>query len=471
MNIRDFISNKRWTAIKEKTLLLWNAAKEQVIKIYDSIQNDKLKQGLLQAIPFWTAAAITGVLAVLYAQLFLFAEKGALRIYENHRWTLFILTPVCFLVARWLVERFAPYARGSGIPQVMTSIELATPKNYHLIKRLLGIRIIVIKILSSVVMVLGGGIIGREGPTIQIAGSVFKKINAILPEWWPKVSRKNVIVAGAASGLAAAFNTPLGGIVFAIEELSKTHLNYFKSALFTGVIIAGLAAQGMLGPYLYLGYPNLQNLSLSVFLGLIVVALVAGYAGGLMNKAILFMLDRAAMLRQRKKQVHFVLFCAFLVATAGFFFGPDALGSGKEVMQRTLFTEDKYVDWYTPLLRANGLIFSFTSGAAGGLFAPSLGIGASIGSVFADLLHYTGSNANLIILAGMVAFLTGITHSPFTSAILVLEMTDRHNVIFHLILAGMIANLATNVVGTQSIYEQLKQQYLKEVQGEQNGGQ
>jgi H+/Cl- antiporter ClcA len=382
---------------------------------------------------------------------------------------LFILTPVCFVTARWLVEKFAPYARGSGIPQVMAAIEMATPKNAHLIRKFLGVRIVMVKILSSVLMVFGGGVIGREGPTIQIAGSVFKKINAILPDWWPKTSRKNVIVAGAASGLAAAFNTPLGGIVFAIEELSKTHLNYFKTALFTGVIIAGFTAQGLLGPYLYLGYPNLHNLSLAVFLGLTAVALIAGYSGGLMNKAILFMLGKAAFFRQGGKQIYFVLLCALLVATAGFFFGSDALGSGKEVMQRTLFTADKYVDWYTPLLRANGLIFSFSCGAAGGIFAPALGIGASIGSVLADLFHYTDSNANLIILSGMVAFLTGVTHSPFTSAILVLEMTDRHNVIFHLILAGMLANLATNIVGRQSIYEQLKQQYVREV-SQENGG-
>jgi len=346
---------------------------------------------------------------------------------------------------------------------VVAAVDLATPKTTHLVKKLLGLRIIVVKVFSSIVMVLGGGLIGREGPTIQIAGSIFNKINELLPPWWPKASRRNSIVAGAAAGLAAAFNTPLGGIVFAVEELSKSHLNSFKSALFTGVIIAGLAAQGLAGPYLYLGYPNLQNLSVSVFLGLTVVALIAGYSGGWMNKAILYMLKKSSKLRKQKRQIYFVLGCATVVATTGYCFGFDALGSGKEIMQRTLFTGDKYVEWYTPILRISGLIFSFTAGAAGGIFAPSLGIGASIGSVLADLMHYSGSNANLMILAGMVAFLAGVTHSPFTSAILVLEMTDRHNVIFHLILAGMLANLATRIVGRQSIYEFLKQEYLTEL--------
>src|SRR5204862_7590635 len=101
----------------------------------------------------------------------------------------------------------------------------------------------------------------REGPTIQISGSIFKKINDLLPAWYPKISKRNMIVTGAAAGLAAAFNTPLGGIVFAIEELTKTHFSFFKSALLTGVIIAGLTALHFLEPYLYLGYLKLDVVS------------------------------------------------------------------------------------------------------------------------------------------------------------------------------------------------------------------
>ena len=122
----------------------------------------------------------------------------------------------------------------------MAAIELANPKHNYKVDTLLNIRIIIVKVASSIVMALGGGIIGREGPTIQIAGSVFRKINEWLPAWWPKVSKRNMIMTGAAAGLAAAFNTPLGGIVFAVEELTKTHISYFKTALFTAVIIAGL---------------------------------------------------------------------------------------------------------------------------------------------------------------------------------------------------------------------------------------
>ena len=139
-------------------------------------------------------------------------------------------------------------------------------------------------------MVFGGGVIGREGPTIQIARSIFRKIHSWLPKWWPKISKKNMIMTGAAAGLAAAFNTPLGGIVFAVEELTKTHINYFKTAIFTAVIIAGLTAQGLLGPYLYLGYPNVSHISSYIFFAVVLAAVISGLAGSAAAKAILQLL-------------------------------------------------------------------------------------------------------------------------------------------------------------------------------------
>ena len=218
-------------------------------KSFDNIRNEQLKLNLLQAIPFWIGSVITGFFAVMYAKIYEWAEHLLHFILTWHDWMLFIIVPVGFVLSCWLVKEFAPYAKGSGIPQVMAAVELANPKEHKKIRSLLSLKIIVFKIISSVVLVIGGGAVGREGPTIQIAGSIFRKVNEYLPEWWPKISKKNMIMTGAAAGLAAAFNTPLGGIVFAVEELSKTHINYFKTALFTAVIIAGLTAQTLAGSY------------------------------------------------------------------------------------------------------------------------------------------------------------------------------------------------------------------------------
>jgi H+/Cl- antiporter ClcA len=437
--------------------------KRQVKKAFDRTRGGKYKINLLQAIPFWVASLITGLVAVAYTRLFALAERGTAFIIHTHIWLFFIVTPLCFLTAWFLVRQFAPYSRGSGIPQVMASIELATPKYNYKVNKLLSLRILFIKILSSLIMALGGGVIGREGPTIQVAGSIFRKINEWLPSWWPKISKRNMIMTGAAAGLAAAFNTPLGGIVFAVEELTRTHISYFKTALFTAVIIAGLTAQGMLGPYLYLGYPDVGNLSHSIFLGVVVVAIPAGLAGSLMARWMLAIFRWKARFQFTRQHVLYVTGCALLIASLAFFVDERVLGSGKALMTTALFSQDKYTSWYMPVLRIVGPVFSFTTGASGGVFAPALSAGASLGSLISGWMHLSATNSNLLVLSGMVGFLTGVTRTPFTSAILVLEMTDRHNVIFHLMLAGMIASLVARLVDKHSFYDHLKYQYVHEL--------
>ena len=433
-------------------------------KIFDRAGNDKLKLNFLRAVPFWIASLLTGLIAVFYSKVFLLAESSTVILFKSFHWLLFVITPACFLIAWWLVVRYEKFAGGSGIPQVMAAIELANPRDQGKVRRLLSIRVIVIKIISSLFMVLGGGVVGREGPTIQIAGSVFRKVNQVLPEWWPKISRRNMIMTGAAAGLAAAFNTPLGGIVFAIEELTKTHISYFRTALFTAVIIAGLTAQALFGPYLYLGYPVIKGLSIYIFLGVILVALLAGLGGSITGRILIIIFNWKSRLKIKKQQMVFVFICGLIVALLGFISGTELIGSGKTIMTGILFTSNKYLPWYAPLIRMTGSVFSFSTGAAGGIFAPALSSGACIGSVLSGWMNLTDSDTNLLILSGMVGFLTGITRTPFTSSIIVLEMTDRHNLIFYLMLAGMIAGMVSLLIDKHSLYDHLKVRYLKDIE-------
>ncbi len=442
-------------------IIIWLRA--QLKRSFDRIRNENLKKNALQAIPFWMASIITGLAAVLYTKLFVGAEMLTGMVIHYHAWLLFILSPVCFVTAWWLVHKYSPYARGSGIPQVMAAIQISTPKTATLIDKLLGFRIILFKVISSLIMAFGGGAIGREGPTIQIAASIYKIVYQLLPKWWPKVAKRNMMVTGAAAGLAAAFNTPLGGIVFAIEELTKTHFSYYKTAIFSSVIIAGLSAQALLGPYLYLGYPKLDGLSSLIFFGVALVAAISGLLGSSMSKLILFIFKLKARFKFTYQHVSYVVVCSLAMATIAYFVDMRVLGSGKDIMQTTLFTPDKFVAWYIPILRIGGPLLSFTTGAAGGIFAPALAAGASTGSLVASWFKVSDIDTNMLILAGMVGFLTGVTRSPFTSVILVLEMTDRHNVIFHLILAGMVASLAAILIEKHSLYDHLKVQYIKDL--------
>ncbi len=425
--------------------------------------NKNLKRNIANALPYWTGAFIIGLVAAGYAKLFSLAEHETLVVYHHFGWSLFILTPVCFLVSWWMVKHFAPYSAGSGIPQVSAAIELTHPKHYYKVSSLLSIRIIIVKIVSNIIMVFGGGVTGREGPTIQISASIFKKINDFLPSWYPKISKRNMIVTGAAAGLAAAFNTPLGGIVFAIEELTKIHFNFFKSALLTGVIISGLTALNFFGPYLYLGYPVIGKISKWGIVVILLLSVVSGLAGSITGKIILFALGFKNSIRKNYQTVFYILLCGLAIATMAYFIDFRITGSGKDVMITTLFTNQKHVEWYLPLMRTVGLALSFSVGASGGIFAPSLSIGAALGGVFASLFHLSLEETNLIILCGMTGFLTGITRSPFTSSILVLEMTNSHSVIFYIMLTALLANIFANLVSRHSFYDHLKDFYIHEI--------
>ena len=433
---------------------------------FDKIRSQKLKQNLLQAAPFWLASVVAGLFAVLYTKLFVWAEGVSRSFIQQHQWWFFLLSPLTFVAAFFVVKKWASYARGSGIPQVMAALEMPPGTSTATFNKFVGIKVILVKVASSLLMVLGGGAIGREGPTIQISASIFRKINQWIPASWPKISKRTMILTGAAAGLAAAFNTPLGGIVFAVEELSTTPIRFYRTAIFSAVIIAGLTAQGLLGPYLYLGYPNVTAPSPYIFGGIILVAILSGLSASVLSK---IMLQIFAWKQKftTAQQYLYVIVCAFILVSTALFVNNEVLWSGKDVMNGLLFNADKTQPFYLPLLRMLGPALSFTTGAAGGIFSPALSAGASIGGLVAQWFHLSPVNSDLLILSGMAGFLTGITRSPFTSAILVLEMTDRHSVIFHLMLAAMVAGLVSLLIDKHSFYDHLKHQYLHSMKEEE----
>ncbi|MXV37517.1 chloride channel protein [Flavobacteriaceae bacterium Ap0902] len=427
------------------------------------IKNKNVHTNILQAIPFWVGAVISGIIAVLYAWLIDKTEHYILEILAWKSWLIFFISPIGFIGSWWLVQRFAPYAKGSGVPQVMAAVELSTPVHRHLAKHLLSLKIMIIKVLSSMLLVFGGGAVGREGPTIQVSSSVFRVINDILPSWWPSISRKNMIMAGSAAGLSAAFNTPLAGIVFAIEELSKTELKYIKTSLFTGVLIAGLTAQLLAGSYLYLGYPNTKNVTIQIIPAVIVVSLIGGIMSGYQTRFLFYLQGFRRKFKKNKEQIILLFIFSMIISCVIFFVSNSIMGSGKNIMETALFDSSKKINWYTPFLRMLGNGLSFNSGGAGGIFAPALSIGASIGAVFGELSEYTSQETRVLILVGMVAFLSGITRAPFTSSIIVLEMTDRHSLLFYLIIAGMVGNQCSRWITKEALYSKLNKSYIREL--------
>ncbi len=182
-----------------------------------------------------------------------------------------------------------------------------------------------------------------------------------------------------------------------------------------------------------------------------------------MTDIILFVLKKKNGLTGNYRKAAYAAFCGVIMASMAVFIDIKTLGSGKEIMVTALFSDHKQLEWYIPIVRIFGSIISFSTGAAGGVFAPSLSAGAGIGAVFAGWFHLSGPETNLLILCGMTGFLTSVTRSPFTSSILVLEMTNSHNVIFFILLTSLFSNLIASVMSRHSFYERLKDQYINEI--------
>jgi H+/Cl- antiporter ClcA len=433
--------------------------KEYIYKKLSQFDYQEFHRTAYQLIPLWVASVLVGVTAVLYAKSFIYVEEISTEFLNLYPEAIFIVTPIAFVVSWFVVQFFAPLSAGSGIPQVMAAVEMEGKSD--LSKKLLNVKVSIVKVLSSLIMLAGGGAIGREGPTIQVSASIFSFMHHSLPEKWEKFSAQLMILTGAASGLAAAFNTPLGGIVFAIEELTRIQFSKFRTTLFVAVIISGMTAQAMLGPYLYLGFPKLQVADYSFLLWVILAALISGFLGGLFGNLILTIHQWKKTFKTTRQHILVVLVFSLAFASCYYFMNHSIAGSGKGVLEDLLFINNKDVSFTLMVSRFLGPILSFGSGGAGGIFAPSLSAGGTVGAFIAYVANIATDHTNLLVLAGMVGFLTGVTHSPFTSAILVLEMTDRHSVIFHLMLAGMFAYLATKLVNNKSVYEHLKEGYLK----------
>ena len=424
------------------------------------VDEKKIRESTLAAVPYAIAAGLVGLMAVAYAKLFQLAERSAMELFRSAPHMIFVVAPVAFLLSWWLVKKLAPAAGGSGIPQLMAAAELAG-RDAPTVAPLLGARMFMVKTLSSLVCVLGGGAIGREGPTLQLAGSTFYLTHRFLKRvgsrYIPVAGLQSMIITGGAAGLAAAFNTPLGGIVYAIEELAKIHLSFFRTSLIHAVIVSGLVAQFMLGSYLYLGYPVVRAPEPAQLPAVILVAALVGAGGALMGRALFRLGQARKALSSQRSEIVFVAGVGLAFAGLAYFAGLPALGSGKEVLNELLFTET-HADWTWPVARLFGNLLSYGSGAAGGVFAPALASGAALASLVSTFLP--GLDPHMLVLIGMIAFLTGLTRTPFTSFVLVLEMTDRHSVILPMMISAMAANAVAHLIEPESLYEKLKGGFL-----------
>ena len=230
---------------------------------------------------FWLGTIATGLVAVLYAKLIDAGYSIFLRYETLHWWLPLLLTPAIGAAGVWITRRYFPGAEGSGIPQVIATLH----DRGDLASRLLSIRILIGKIAISFLSILGGFTIGREGPTIHVGAALMFNLRRFYPQRFRAIRgielERRLALAGAAAGLSAAFNAPLAGVVFAIEELTRSFEQRTSGVLITAIIFAGVVSLGLQGNYTYFGtidvgtgFPDLLAVAV------VLIGAVSGVAGG-----------------------------------------------------------------------------------------------------------------------------------------------------------------------------------------------
>lgn len=421
------------TKISEFTAYLRSLSINQVQDLLARALRDR---PYLQGIPYWTAASAVGLLAVIYSGLFSSSIEMASYILKYHPYWLFIISPVCFFLATWVVEKFAPNAGGIGIPKVIQALQLDSSSQKEEIDSYLNIRVAMMVAASSLLCMLGGGSLGREGPMVHMAACVFYFVGKQFHRLWPYTEHRSWIVAGGAAGIAAAFNAPLAGVVFVLEELAHQHFHQFKTVVISAAIVGGMISQWLSGRYLYFGYPSIGAVPFSS----VPWALLVGVLCGLFA----YPFNRLVQINWREKlpdyfntRLSFAIVTGLCVAAIAIFIHPSSVGGGVKVIEDVLLKDEK-ASWGLIAARFFGTIVSHLSGSAGGFLAPSLALGAAIGSKLSVLVNYP--NHGLLVLVGMAAFLSAIIRAPFTAWVIVMEMTDRHQAIFPLMVASLVSH-------------------------------
>jgi len=372
-------------------------------------------------------------------------------------WAPLAWTPLCAGAVVWLTRRHFPGASGSGIPQVMAAVDPSVRLQDRGL--FVSVKLSIGKIILTAWGLLAGLSLGREGPSVQIAAGVMHAARTWLPRR-AAVTEHGLLVAGGAAGIAAAFNTPLAGVMFAIEELSRKPEQRSSGLLIAGILLAGLVAVSVYGNSTYFGVIRVVDFGLSLFWPGVLVALCAGLAGGTFARLLISTLgglSNDGLSRWRAtRPVMFAMGCGLAVAVIGIVTEGATFGSGY-AYTRSMLEGGQAVPAVYVVLKFIATWVSACSGVPAGIFAPSLAIGAALGNDIALLTHYP--HAATLIALGMAGFLAAATQAPLTSFIIVMEMVDGHGMVLSLMACALIASGVSRVL-TRPLYATLAQLQL-----------
>ena len=409
---------------------------------------------------FWGGAVVVGLAATAFALSGDYAHEVFRRVVAISPWLPLLVTPLALAGVAALTQRYFKGAEGSGIPQTIAAIRMTDDGNRDAV---LSLRLAAAKMLLTCVGLAGGASVGREGPTVQVGAALLYNLRWLVR--FPRhLMERGLIVAGGGAGVAAAFNTPLAGVVFAIEEMARAFEERSSGTLITAVIIAGLAAVYVQGNYTYFGATSATLAGASGWLGVLLCGLAGGLLGGGFSRLVLAFsthgLPGRAGVYMRAHPVAFAGACGLALALIGLASGSAVYGSGYTEAKHLLEGSGEVSAGYG-LWKMLATFVSFISGIPGGLFAPSLSAGAGIGQAVAGLID--PSDAGALIVIGMAAYFAGVVQAPITAFVIVMEMTDNHAMVVPLMLATLLATAVSRVVCPRPLYKALANNYLARV--------
>jgi len=364
----------------------------------------------------------------------------------------FIILILTGILVGYMVEK-EPTISGSGIPQV---------EGYLLRKvEMKWFRVLVLKFIGGFIGLAAGLSVGREGPSIQMGAAIGQGFSKITKR--VKVEEKFLVTAGASAGLSAAFNAPIAGVLFALEEVHKNFSPLVLTTALSASITADFVSKQFFGIAPVFKFEKLSPIPLRYYPYLIVLGVLLGFAGVIFNKGLLGTQDiysKSAKLKQRYWPV-----IPFVLAGILGFIYPQVLGGGHKLIESVYNTP--YAIKFLILLLLIKFIFtliSYGSSAPGGIFLPLLVVGAILGAIYGLTLNkffnFPSIYVNNIIIIAMAAYFCAIVKAPMTGMILLTEMTGSFSHLLSIAVASIIAYVVTDLLKSEPIYESLLDKFL-----------
>ncbi len=394
---------------------------------------------------FWIGAILVGATTLLFARLSELADQLFANWAQQNSLLPFVITPGALILIAWVTRKYFRGAEGSGVPQVIASLDSGQHEHF------LNLRIMLGKFVLTLMALFSGASVGIMGPSVQIGSSIMLGMRrfASFPAAY---YHRGMIIAGGAAGFAAAFNTPLAGIVFAFEHLSRSLEQKTNGLILITVILSGMTAMALHGNQPYFSISGGEfRFDPNLIMAIILCGLVGGLLGGLFSQIVV---SGGRLLQPilTRRPFFMVGILGLIIATTGYLSGHSSIGTGHQEVNAIVAGTQAFDPWF-PLYKFIATLASYFSGIPGGIFAPSLATGAGIGQNLAHLVPL--APVAFMVLTGMVAYFSGVIQAPITAMVIVLEMTSNQGMIFPLMLAAITGSTVSSLLCPRSLFSVL----------------